>query len=418
METINGKTLQLFIEKVSELANRRCGKTFANKMRSLRTERERLLKNNWRRIPPEALLSAEKQEIFRVIDFDTIVLNAAEYLKEKEYVEFLFDVAEVSISFSQMERAQRLLHLVVTKLKKFSTDLLLAKAHQRLGDISFYRNNWVTTLRHYTKSLDLFTKSKNNQGRAHVKSSIGSTLVRQGEIIKGEKHLKEAKAIAKASRLNELLKKINVNLGNVYSTRGMWDEAMKCYKESLSLIGRKRDDAERARLYINIAIIFKARGEFDKALEHFQKSIKLATSANDQYSKGLSYLEEAELYCRIGDLAAGTALATTAFRIFSGLGERLSVAEVYKIFGIINRENKRYDTALSYLENSKRINEDYDDSLNLGETMMEMAKLYGMKGGEIVKAKESAQTAISCFKRINADVRVSQAKELLAAYTA
>ena len=200
--------------------------------------------------------------------------------------------------------------------------------------------------------------------------------------------------------------------------RGMWNEAMICYKESLSLIGRKRDDAKRARLYINIAIIYKARGEFDKALEHFQKSIKLAASANDQYSKGLSYLEEAELYCRMGDLAAGTALATTAFRIFSGLGERLSVAEVYKIFGIINRENKRFDTALSYLENSKRINEDYDDSLNLGETMMEMAKLYGMKGGEIAKAKESANTAISCFKRINADVRVSQAKELLATYAA
>ena len=419
METINGKTLQLFIEKVSGLANRRCGRSFANKMRSLRTERERLLKNNWRKIPPEALVLSEEQEIFRVIDFDTIVLNAAGYLKEKEYVELLFDVAEVSISFSQMERAQRLLHMIVTKLKKFSTNLLLARAHQRLGDISFYRNNWVTTLRHYTKSLDLFTKLKNSKGIAHVKSSIGSTLVvSQGGIIKGEKHLKEAKAIAKKARLNALLQKINTNLGNVYAMRGIWDEAMTCYKEALSLIGRKRDDAERAKLYINIAIIYKARGEYEKALEHFQKSIKLAASANDQYSKGLSYLEEAELYCRMGDLAAGTALATTAFRIFSGLGDRLSVAEVYKIFGIINRENKRFDTALSYLENSKRITEDYDDPLNLGETMMEMAKLYGMKGGEIAKAKESAKSAISCFKRINADVRVSQAKELLAAYSA
>ena len=47
-----------------------------------------------------------------------------------------------------------------------------------------------------------------------------------------------------------------------------------------------------------------------------------------------------------------------------------------------------------------------------------MAKLYGMKGGELVKAKESARTAISCFKRINADVKVSQAKELLATYAA
>ena len=200
--------------------------------------------------------------------------------------------------------------------------------------------------------------------------------------------------------------------------RGIWDEAMVCYKETISLIGRNRDDAIRAMLYRNIAIIYKAKGEYDVALKHFQNSINFSVKANDQYHKGLSYLEEADLYCKQGDLAAGTALATTAFRIFSGLGDRLSVAEVYKVFGIINRQNKRYDTALSYLENSKRINEDYDNPLNLGETMIEIAKLYGMKGGETDKARESAKAAISCFKRINADVKVSAAKEMLAAFTA
>ncbi|TFB11365.1 tetratricopeptide repeat protein [Candidatus Marinimicrobia bacterium MT.SAG.2] len=418
METLHNKTLQAFLEKVSSLANKSCGKTFANKMRVLRTERERLLKNNWRKLPPEALISAEKQEIFRVIDFDTIVLNASNFLKEKEYVAFLYDISEIAISFSEMEKAQRLLHMIVTKLKNFANNLLLAKAHQRLGDISFYRTNWVTTLRQYKKSLDLHTKSKNRQGMAHVKSSMGAALVEQGEVVKGEKHLVEAKTIAKRAKLNRLLIKINANLGNVLSMRGIWNDALVCYKESLSLIGRNRNDAERAKLYMNIAIIYKARGEFDKALEHFQRSIKFSTKANDLYFKGLSYLEEADLYCKQGDLAAGTALATTAFRIFSGLGDRLSVAEVYKVFGIINRQNKRYDTALSYLENSKRINEEYDNPLNLGETMIEIAKLYGMKGGETDKARESAKAAISCFKRINADVKVSAAKEMLAVYTA
>ncbi|MCH8287606.1 MAG: tetratricopeptide repeat protein [Candidatus Marinimicrobia bacterium] len=422
METKIGKTLQAFLEKISGLANNRCGRSFANKMRSLRTERERLLKNNWRKLPPEALISAEKQEIFRVIDFDTIVLNAVEYLTEEEYVEFLFEVAEISIGFSEMEKAQRLLHMVVTKLKKFATELLLAKSHQRLGDISFYRNNWVTTLRHYKKGLDLFTESGDKNGMANVKSSMGSTLVRQGEIVKGEKLLREAKSIAsrtKADDLSTAIKaKINYNLGNVYSMQGIWDKAMNCYKESLSLIGRKRDDAERAYLYLNIAIIYKARGEYEKALEQFQKSIKFSISAEDPYKKGLSYLGEAELYCKTGDWAASTALATTAFRIFSELGDRLSVAEVYKVFGIINRENRRYDTALSYLKNSKRINEEYDNPLNLGETMVEIAKLYGVKGGETDKARESAESAIACFKKINADVKVTEAKEMLAAYTA
>ena len=276
MNIIHGNTLQAFLEKVSSLANKVCGRTFANKMRTLRVERERLLENNWRKLPPEALISAEKQEIFRVIDFDTIVLNASEYLKDKDYVAFLYDVSEISISFSEMEKAQRLLHMIVTKLKKYANDLLLAKAHQRLGDISFYRNNWVTTLRQYKKSLDLFTKSKSKQGIAHVKSSMGSALVEQGEIMKGEKLLVEAKAIAKRARLDALLINITSNLGNVYSIRGIWDKAMTSYKESLSLIGRKREDAKRALLYLNMAIILKARGEYDKALENFQTSIKFS----------------------------------------------------------------------------------------------------------------------------------------------
>ena len=232
METLHNKTLQAFLEKVSSIANKSCGRTFANKMRTLRTERERLLKSSWRKLPPEALISAEKQEIFRVIDFDTIVLNASEFLKEKDYVVFLYDVSKIAISFSEMERAQRLLHMLVTKLKSRATDLLLAKAHQKLGDISFYRNNWVTTLRQYKKSLDLFTKSKNKQGIAHVKSSIGSALVEQGDIMKGEKELREAKEIVKRANLKPLLIKINLNLGNVYSMRGIWDKAMECYKDT------------------------------------------------------------------------------------------------------------------------------------------------------------------------------------------
>ena len=418
MNIIHEKTLQAFLEKVSSIANKSCGRTFANKMSTLRTERERLLKNNWRKLPPEALIAAEEQEIFRVIDFDTIVLNASEYLKEKDYVVLLYDVSEISISFSEMEKAQRLLHIIVTKLKNHANNLLLAKAHQKLGDISFYRNNWVTTLRQYKKSLALFTKLNNNEGLAHINSSMGSALVEQGDIMKGEKLLTKAKTIAKRARLDALLINITSNLGNVYSIRGIWDKAMASYKESLSLIGRKRDDAKRSLLYLNMAIILKARGEYEKALENFQTSIKLSSLANDPYAKGLSYLEEADLYCRKGDFAAGTALATTAFRIFSALGDRLSVAEVYKVFGIINRQNKRYDTALSYLENSKRINEDYDNPLNLGETMIEIAKLHGMKGGENDKARESAKSAILCFKRIHADVKVTEAEKMLAAYTA
>jgi tetratricopeptide (TPR) repeat protein len=204
-----------------------------------------------------------------------------------------------------------------------------------------------------------------------------------------------------------------MNLGNAYTIQGIWEKANSSYEDALKVLSKTQADNTRAQIYHDMAIIQTALGQYTKAQEYLHESIEYSKHTNNPYMKALSYLEQAVVNCKQGDYASATALATTAFQNFSEMGDRLSIADVYKVFGIINRDSKRFDTAMSYFDNSKRINEDYNNSLNLGETLIEMALLQ-KEMGDMDKASESIKTAVKAFIGIEAEGRIENAKEILA----
>lgn len=109
------KNLRILIEQITELAVQRCGQEFEDYMQSLMAERERLLNNVWARTPAEGLDSPDTDRVLREIDFDMITIHAARYLKVSDYADFLYDVAELSLRFGQLEKAQSLLQLLIRK---------------------------------------------------------------------------------------------------------------------------------------------------------------------------------------------------------------------------------------------------------------------------------------------------------------
>ncbi|MCH7763104.1 MAG: tetratricopeptide repeat protein [Candidatus Marinimicrobia bacterium] len=407
-----GKTLLVFLEKVFQLAKKWCGDDFARNMTAFIAERERLLRSSWRKLPPEDLLSTEKQQILREIDFDIIISNAGKHLSKKEFPEFLYDVSSLAIDSGELEKADRLLQLIIAKYSSITKKVLKANVHYKMGIIAFYRSNFSAALTEYNKSLRIYTETEDKKGISTVLNTIGVVLIEQGSTSQGVSQFNRAKKIAISENLKDLTAKINMNLGNAFTIRGMWKEAKNSYEEVLTALGNRQANSNRAQILHNLAIVDTAVGKLDEALEYIKKSIDYSKSVNNPHMKALFYLAESVIYCKQGDYASATALATTAFQLFSDMGDRLSIADVYKVFGMINRDSKRYDTAMSYFENSKRINEDHNNSLNLGETLLEMAYLQ-KDMGDIDRASESIQTAMKAFKRIEAEARIENAKEIL-----
>ena len=406
------KTLQQFLEGVFSLADKQCGDEFAREMTAILIEREKVLKESWKKVKPEDIDPTDSKKLLREIDFDTIVIHAGEYLDRKEYLVFLFNVADMGIGFGEFEKAERLLRLLATRYARLTPISLLAKTHQKLAIIARNRNDFKKAHGELRKSLKFYAQIQDKTGIASVKNSTGILLVEQGRTSEGIDIFQQAKKIAKAEGLEDLLAKINMNIGNACTMCGFWEKAKTVYEETLSILGRKRMDGFRARLFHNMAIVYAAQDQFSKALESLHKSIEYSTRANDVYMKNLSYLEQAAVHCRQKDLDSATAIAISAFRTLSDIGDRLSIADVYKVLGMINRERNKFEVALSFFERSKRINEEYKNPLNLGETLVEMGQLYARIGNYSMAIKR-IRSAIKCFKQINAEGRILTANRFI-----
>ncbi len=404
-------SLQIFLNQVFTITSERCGPKFASKINLLRRERERILEGSWKKVAPEDLDEQGKATIFREIDFDTIVFHSIHFIEQTEYPTYLYDVCEMAIGFGQFEKARRLLSLVQNEYNKYADEKLFPKLHQRFGDIAFYQSDYKTALEEYEKALQLFSDLKNIKGKTAIKNSMAIVKTETGDINQAETLFRAALDLAKEYGFNELQLKINMNLGNVLHIQGAYDKALSSFNEALALVGDD-DLVAKARITHNVGIVYKSQHQNDLALAELEKSIELSVKANNRYQKGLSYLEKAEVLYRNGDLLSSTALATSAFQIFSDLRDRLSIADVYKIFGLISRKRKENEVAISYLEHSKRINKDYHNPLNLGETLFELAHLY-VEDEELDKALKNYRSALKKFETINATQKIQEVRQAI-----
>ncbi|MBU1677379.1 MAG: hypothetical protein KKD86_00760, partial [Bacteroidetes bacterium] len=91
---------------------------------------------------------------------------------------------------------------------------------------------------------------------------------------------------------------------------------------------------------------------------------------------------------------------------------RLSIADIYKIKGIIERKKKNYDIAENYLLSSLRMNLEFDNRLNYAETSFELAVLFNEKGDKKQKIK-FANESISQFKKVGAALEIIKVETLL-----
>jgi len=406
------KNLRILIEQITELAVQRCGQEYKDYMQGLKADRERLLNNVWTRTSTEGLDSSETEQVHREIDFDMITLHAARYLEISDYADFIYNVAELSLRFGQLEKTQSLLQLLIRKYGAAGGPKLVAKSHHLLGRAAFYKSEFQLTTKSYEASLEIYQDLEDSEGICTVQNALGIVLVSTGQVSQGVKLFNAALKIADANTYSDLIIKIQINLGNSHIIRGDWELARTAFEMALEVLGESPNDDLRARIFHNISIVHTGQKEYSKAHNYLEKSLDYSEKTRNLYLKSLSYLEESGIKCEQGDLNSATALATTAFHTFAEMGDRVSMADVYKTFGIINRQRDNYETALSFFENSKKINEDYNNYLNLGQTLQEMALLY-QKLNDKTKAKELVNDAIECFKHIESDVRVSLALQTI-----
>jgi len=395
---------KLFIDDIVNLGLKYCGQEYIEKITILRSERERILHNIWRDdVIPEKFEPCRKETFYRDIDYDTAIHYARKCLDDYKYLKYLYEVADLAITYGELNRAENLLVQIISRYVKVADNELLSAAYSKLGHTTFVKSDYITSEADFKKSLQY---SKNSQTLAMFTNASGTIKIQLNKIDQGITILKKAIKLCQTAGCNITLMKVYMNLGNAYAVRGKWNRALQNYTSALNVKNIQNQIDILSTIYLNLAIAYKHKNDLSRAWENLKKSLELIEETKNKYQKGLAYLLEAELFYSEGNLTSATAFATSAFVIFTEIGDRLSVAEAYKIMGMINRKNGEHEVALSFFENSRRINDEMNNFHNLAETLIEIGELHEETGDE-VNALKAYKLAVDSFEKIEADEKIN-----------
>ncbi len=334
--------------------------------------------------------------------FQLITTLAEQKLTRNRFIEFLLSLGDYAISQGEYEFAIET-HKKIIAESRSDPNLtnLAANACYSIGEIYSREARWTECFDFTKKAFVMFKNQNDQKGCARCENLLGTVYGEQGDLPEAANHFEESLLYLDSKKDAVLVGKIEINLGIINNIYSNYDQALFYYNRALVNFQRLNDKHKLAQIRHNLGITYVKKKEYAKALKELDKSI--AVSLNDRIFSvlGISYITKAFIYAQMQDVELSKAFADKAMQICYKTKDKLSVAEIYKVEGIIKRVQKNYPLAENYLLTGLRINKEYKNELNYAETSLELGILY-KEWNKFEKSKESFNEALRYFKKIRA----------------
>lgn len=357
-------------------------------------------------LAPEAEFHAE-------ISFDHLLTVCKNRLKEYEYQEVLLGIGSIYKAHGVFQLAERMYNEVLTFAERFENAELLAEALLRRGEVYSRQGKWRESNDDLERSRNLLMKNQDTDSLARLENILGTSLAEQGLLQQANDRFSRALRNSERSSQKMLSAMISMNIGIIQNILGNWDEALNNYHRALTLFEVAGDMTKAAELHHNMGMSYLSKGNFANASREFEKSLEYSSNLHHPSLTGLAKLGKANVHYRSGDLALALALCNQALENFTTSEDRLGIADAYKVKGMILRELKEYDLAEAHFQSSLRINEEYANLLNLGETYYEMG-IMGKQRRRSDAAVAAFSNALHHFKKVGACVEIERTNQELA----
>ena len=344
-----------------------------------------------------------------------LVITFAEYnLPLLKFIELLLRLGAYSIGTGEFSSAVYIFEKVLSRTKaKKELENFTADSYLSLGEIFSRQAVWEISLNYIKRANDIYARLNNNEGLADCENLTGTIYGDLGNLKEAQMHFDKAYSLLTDKLTNKLLaSKIKTNLGIVNNILGNFDKALEYYKSALSDFKTAKDTRRIAEVKHNMGMLYSKLHKYNSAHKEFNSSIRLSKKLGDLQTLGLSYIGKANAYAVQKEFSLGDSFAQKALEVCHESKDMLSVADIYKIQGIIQRELHNYDNAATFLLTSLRLNIELKNQLNKAETEVELGKLFKLIGKD-VESKDYFRRSIRYYKRIGDNEEILRIKEML-----
>jgi tetratricopeptide (TPR) repeat protein len=163
---------------------------------------------------------------------------------------------------------------------------------------------------------------------------------------------------------------------------------------------------------LSIGSIHFFEERYDKALDSYQKSLNICLKIGAQRPATYNYCGLAETYLKRGDFKRALEFCNSAFNLSNKIGVVENIAQSRRIYGMIYREQKKWNESIKNFEESIRIFKDIGMERELGNPYYEFGLMWKEKGNS-EKAKEYLNKALDTFEKLKAIKSIEKVESTL-----
>ncbi|MCH7972347.1 MAG: tetratricopeptide repeat protein [Bacteroidetes bacterium] len=339
-----------------------------------------------------------------------LITFAKRKLANLKFIELLLFLGDISTQKGELDSAVSLFKNLISYTNKKSKYInVAAYSMMALGEIYSRQADWVNSKNYIRKANKVFQEQNDYKGIAKCENLLGTIYGDKGDLNIAQKHFEFSLSFLNPKRDKTIYGMLEMNLGILNNILQNYDEAYNYYQRALIIFEKDNNLRRMAEVTGNIGVLYLQKGEYNFALKSFDKSFMFAQKADVLNPMCVALLNKALIYTKLKDYPLANVFADKAIEIAYKINDRLSIADIYKIKGIIERCLGNYTLAENHLLTSIRINTELENLLNLAETNYEIGLLYN----DMRKPKETRKhlnSALTKFKQLKMNEMVKKVK--------
>jgi len=401
----NSHLSMVFFERILDLLSSEVAPEFIDRYTSLKQQREQFLQDHWTAGPDDSAV------IYREVDFEYLIASLRKQQTSNGALPRIQQqIAEICLQFGELQKGYDLLfhlHSTVPETNKTRRGNLCLL----LGRVEAHRNQWAAAQRWFEESLQHFSQAEDTAGVISAHLDLGTLSAQLWDIAQARTHFSQAQDLLGDQQDGVLGLKLQNNLAIM---EGMIGEAAQAADRFATLLTHPHAEAPdyRIHLLINQGIAIKETGDTDKALELLTQAVEEAIALPATRLIGLGSLALSEIMLKQHKFDTGQEHLVRAFKIFSRLHDRSSLADSYRVFGILHRETGYLDLAAAKFDISVAMNTESGDLLTLSETYYEYS-LLAKRQKDAAKQREYLEKSLEYAEQMAAAPRIRKLREEL-----
>lgn len=332
----------------------------------------------------------------------SIISFAEKRISEEFLFKLMHDLSHLMIFNGELDFATEICEDLIVKIGgNTNYSSVEADAYLALGKIAWSQAYWDLSIGYTQKAYELYQIKMDPHGYAKCENMLGTISGEKGDVLEAYDHFK--KGLQYLADIDDVLLRsmFEVNLGILLNMQGEYAKSMWNFKNALKKCIQLKDTRRIARIRHNLGILYTRMKDYQAAIEEFDTSISVSFEYGYLSNCAIGYIGKAYIYTQMNNTGLAEAFTDKALELAYKLNDTLSIADVYKIKGMIQGNLENFELSAEMLENSLRLNEDFENKMNLAESSIELSNVY-FKTERKDEAENLRNSAIGYYNLIKA----------------